>query len=251
MMRAAAAAIRARVPFCRDPLRPIAAPRLDWGSATIRLPSPHIIAQPGRDPVSRRIGAFSPQPSCPLTCTSSAVCGTFMGGLAAIAKAAGYRVTGCDANVYPPMSDQLAALGIELIEGYDSGQLKLAPDVWVVGNVVTRGNPLMEAILDRGDRYVSGPQWLAEEVSARKVGTRSRWDARQDDGCFDAGLDPRARRATTGVSDRRCATRLPGLGAADRRATFRDRGGRIRYGLLRQALEVRALPPANRDFEQS
>jgi len=92
------------------------------------------------------------------------VCGTFMGGLASIAKAAGYRVTGCDANVYPPMSDQLAALGIELIEGYDSAQLKLAPDVWVIGNVVTRGNPLMEAILDRGDRYVSGPQWLAEEV---------------------------------------------------------------------------------------
>ena len=92
------------------------------------------------------------------------VCGTFMGGLAAIAKAAGYRVTGCDANVYPPMSDQLAALGIELIEGYDSRQLELAPDVWVVGNVVARGNPLMEAILDRGDRYVSGPQWLAEKV---------------------------------------------------------------------------------------
>jgi UDP-N-acetylmuramate: L-alanyl-gamma-D-glutamyl-meso-diaminopimelate ligase len=96
------------------------------------------------------------------------VCGTFMGGIAAIAKAAGYRVTGCDANVYPPMSDQLAALGIELIEGYDSGQIALAPDVWVVGNVVTRGNPLMEAILDRGDRYVSGPQWLAEEVLNEK-----------------------------------------------------------------------------------
>ena len=96
------------------------------------------------------------------------ICGTFMGGLAAIAKAAGHRVTGCDANVYPPMSDQLTALGIELIEGYDSRQLGLAPDVWVVGNVVTRGNPLMEAILDRGDRYVSGPQWLAEHVLDRK-----------------------------------------------------------------------------------
>ncbi|MGH8745143.1 MAG: UDP-N-acetylmuramate:L-alanyl-gamma-D-glutamyl-meso-diaminopimelate ligase, partial [Burkholderiales bacterium] len=88
----------------------------------------------------------------------------FMGGIAAIAKAAGYRVTGCDANVYPPMSEQLAALGIELIEGYSYQQIALAPDVWVVGNVVTRGNPLMEAILDRGDRYISGPQWLAEEV---------------------------------------------------------------------------------------
>ncbi|MEA3191818.1 MAG: UDP-N-acetylmuramate: L-alanyl-gamma-D-glutamyl-meso-diaminopimelate ligase [Betaproteobacteria bacterium] len=92
------------------------------------------------------------------------ICGTFMGGIAAIAKAAGHRVTGCDANVYPPMSDQLAALGIELIQGFGADQLALKPDVWVVGNVVTRGNPLMEAILDRGDRYVSGPQWLAEEV---------------------------------------------------------------------------------------
>ena len=92
------------------------------------------------------------------------VCGTFMGGIAAIAKTAGWRVTGCDANVYPPMSDQLRALGIELIEGYGADQLAIAPDVWVVGNVVTRGNPLMEAILNAGDRYLSGPQWLAEQV---------------------------------------------------------------------------------------
>jgi len=89
-----------------------------------------------------------------------------MGGIAAIASAAGYRVTGCDANVYPPMSDQLEALGIKLIEGFGEEQLKLKPDLWVVGNVVTRGNPLMEAILDRGERYVSGPQWLAENVLA-------------------------------------------------------------------------------------
>jgi UDP-N-acetylmuramate: L-alanyl-gamma-D-glutamyl-meso-diaminopimelate ligase len=92
------------------------------------------------------------------------ICGTFMGGLAAIARQAGLRVTGCDANVYPPMSEQLAALGIELTEGYGAGQLARAPDLWVVGNVVTRGNPLMEAILDSGQRYVSGPQWLAEHV---------------------------------------------------------------------------------------
>lgn len=89
-----------------------------------------------------------------------------MGGIAAIASAAGYRVTGCDANVYPPMSEQLAALGIELTEGFGAEQMALAPDLWVVGNVVTRGNPLMEAILDRGARYVSGPQWLAEHVLA-------------------------------------------------------------------------------------
>jgi UDP-N-acetylmuramate: L-alanyl-gamma-D-glutamyl-meso-diaminopimelate ligase len=92
------------------------------------------------------------------------ICGTFMGGIAAIAKTAGYRVTGCDANVYPPMSEQLAALGIELVQGFGEEQLAFAPDVWVIGNVVTRGNPLMEAILERGDRYISGPQWLAEEV---------------------------------------------------------------------------------------
>jgi len=92
------------------------------------------------------------------------ICGTFMGGIAAIAREAGFRVTGCDANVYPPMSVQLAALGIDLIEGYGREQMALAPDVWVIGNVVTRGNPLMEAILDAGAPYVSGPQWLAEKV---------------------------------------------------------------------------------------
>ena len=94
------------------------------------------------------------------------ICGTFMGGLAAIAKAAGYRVTGCDANVYPPMSEQLAAIGIGLTEGFGADQTALRPDLWVIGNVVTRGNPLMEAILDRGERFVSGPQWLAEHVLA-------------------------------------------------------------------------------------
>ena len=92
------------------------------------------------------------------------ICGTFMGGLAALAREAGHRVTGCDANVYPPMSDQLRALGIELIEGWSADQLALKPDVFVVGNVVTRGNPLMEAILDAGLPYTSGPQWLAEQV---------------------------------------------------------------------------------------
>ena len=96
------------------------------------------------------------------------ICGTFMGGIAAIAKSAGYRVTGCDANVYPPMSEQLRSLGIELTEGFGAEQLRLRPDVWVVGNVVTRGNPLMEAILDAGERYVSGPQWFADEVLAGK-----------------------------------------------------------------------------------
>ena len=94
------------------------------------------------------------------------ICGTFMGGIAAIASAAGYRVTGCDANVYPPMSEQLAGLGIKLIEGFGEEQVALRPDLWLIGNVVTRGNPLMEAILDRGEQYVSGPQWLAQHVLA-------------------------------------------------------------------------------------
>ncbi|RVU47739.1 UDP-N-acetylmuramate:L-alanyl-gamma-D-glutamyl-meso-diaminopimelate ligase [Rubrivivax rivuli] len=92
------------------------------------------------------------------------ICGTFMGGLAALAREAGHRVTGCDAGVYPPMSDQLRALGIDLIEGFGADQLALKPDVFVIGNVVSRGNPLMEAILDAGARYTSGPQWLAENV---------------------------------------------------------------------------------------
>jgi UDP-N-acetylmuramate: L-alanyl-gamma-D-glutamyl-meso-diaminopimelate ligase len=94
------------------------------------------------------------------------ICGTFMGGLAALAREAGHRVTGCDANVYPPMSTQLEALGIELIEGFSAEQMELKPDVFVIGNVVTRGErfPLMEAILDAGRPYVSGPQWLAEHV---------------------------------------------------------------------------------------
>ena len=96
------------------------------------------------------------------------ICGTFMGGLAALAREAGHRVTGCDANVYPPMSDQLAALGIELIEGYDAGQLALAPDLFVIGNAITRGNPLLEAVLDANASYTSGPQWLADHVLAHR-----------------------------------------------------------------------------------
>jgi len=100
------------------------------------------------------------------------ICGTFMGGLAALAREAGHKVTGCDTGVYPPMSDQLRALGIELIEGYGADQMAFAPDVFVVGNVVSRAHdasgqaryPLMEAILDAGVPYTSGPQWLSGHV---------------------------------------------------------------------------------------
>ena len=92
------------------------------------------------------------------------ICGTFMGGIAVLAKAAGHKVTGCDANVYPPMSTQLEAQGVELIEGFAPEQTGLNPDIYVIGNVVSRGNPLMEEILNRGLPYISGPQWLAENV---------------------------------------------------------------------------------------
>ena len=90
--------------------------------------------------------------------------GTFMGGLAQLAKASGHRVTGCDTAVYPPMSDQLRLAGIDLIEGFETDQLALRPDCFVIGNVVTRGNALMEEILDRNLPYASGPQWLYENV---------------------------------------------------------------------------------------
>ncbi|HCI54136.1 MAG TPA: UDP-N-acetylmuramate:L-alanyl-gamma-D-glutamyl-meso-diaminopimelate ligase [Gallionella sp.] len=92
------------------------------------------------------------------------ICGTFMGGIAAIAKQSGFRVTGCDTNVYPPMSTQLEAQGIELITGFGTEQLELNPDIYVIGNVVTRGNALMEEILNRNLPYVSGPQWLSETL---------------------------------------------------------------------------------------
>ncbi len=92
------------------------------------------------------------------------ICGTFMGGIAVLAKQAGFRVTGCDANVYPPMSTQLEAQGIELIEGFGTEQLALNPDIYVIGNVVSRGNPLMEEILNRNLSYISGPQWLAQNL---------------------------------------------------------------------------------------
>ncbi len=100
------------------------------------------------------------------------ICGTFMGGVAALAREAGHTVTGCDSGVYPPMSDQLRSLGIELIEGYSVDQISLKPDIFVVGNVVSRARladgtpkfPLMEAILETGAPYTSGPQWLLENV---------------------------------------------------------------------------------------
>ncbi|MBQ1784166.1 MAG: UDP-N-acetylmuramate:L-alanyl-gamma-D-glutamyl-meso-diaminopimelate ligase [Gammaproteobacteria bacterium] len=97
------------------------------------------------------------------------ICGTFMGGIAALAKALGHTVTGSDANVYPPMSTQLEALGITLMEGYKAEHLDPAPDLVVVGNALGRGNPAVEYLLDRGLPYVSGPQWLGDHL------LRERW----------------------------------------------------------------------------
>jgi UDP-N-acetylmuramate: L-alanyl-gamma-D-glutamyl-meso-diaminopimelate ligase len=125
------------------------------------------------------------------------ICGTFMGGIAALARASGHRVTGSDQNVYPPMSDQLAALGIELIQGYDPAQLDLNPDIVVVGNVMSRGNPLIEALLDSGKPYTSGPEWLARHVLAGRwtlavAGTHGKTTTSSVLAWIleDAGLDP-------------------------------------------------------------
>jgi UDP-N-acetylmuramate: L-alanyl-gamma-D-glutamyl-meso-diaminopimelate ligase len=96
------------------------------------------------------------------------ICGTFMGGIAVLARESGYRVTGCDANVYPPMSTQLISHGIELIEGYSPQQVQLSPDLFVIGNAISRGNPLMEEILNRNLPYISGPQWLSEHLLRNK-----------------------------------------------------------------------------------
>lgn len=97
------------------------------------------------------------------------ICGTFMGSLALLARELGHKVTGSDQNVYPPMSTQLEAAGIQLIEGYDPQQLEPAPDLVVIGNAMSRGNPCVEAVLNRSIPYCSGPQWLHDNL------LHSRW----------------------------------------------------------------------------
>lgn len=124
------------------------------------------------------------------------ICGTFMGGIAALAQAAGHRVTGSDANVYPPMSTQLEALGVGLIEGYDPAQLDLDPDVVVVGNVMSRGRPIVERLLDSGLPYTSGPEWLAREVlQGRHVIAVAGTHGRTTTTSLGSDLDPRRTRA--------------------------------------------------------
>jgi len=97
------------------------------------------------------------------------ICGTFMGGVALLARRAGYTVTGSDQNTYPPMSTLLESMGIKLTEGYDPAQLDPEPDLVVIGNALSRGNPAIEAVLNRGLRYVSGPRWLGETILRDKT----------------------------------------------------------------------------------
>ncbi len=179
------------------------------------------------------------------------ICGTFMGGLAKIAREAGHTVTGCDAQVYPPMSEQLRDLGIGLHEGYDAGQLERYPaDLYVVGNAMTRGKPVIEEILNRGLPYVSGPQWLAENVLPGKwvlavAGTHGKTTTAAMLAWIlaEAGLNP-------GFLIGGVPTQLPRLRAPHRFALLRDRGRRVRHGLLRQALQVRLVPAAHGGAEQ-
>ncbi len=177
-----------------------------------------------------------------------------MGGLAAIARAAGHHVTGCDANVYPPMSDaartRSASRSPRAWTPRSSTASRRDADVFVVGNVVSRGNPLMEAILDAGRPYISGPQWLYENVLAGKwvlavAGTHGKtttasmlaWILER------AGLDPGFLIGGVPVELRR-------LGATHRQRVLRHRGRRVRHRVLRQALEVRPLPAAHGDPQQ-
>jgi UDP-N-acetylmuramate: L-alanyl-gamma-D-glutamyl-meso-diaminopimelate ligase len=96
------------------------------------------------------------------------ICGTFMGGLAVLARQMGYQVSGSDHNVYPPMSTQLEQQGIKLMEGYRPENLQNNPDIVIIGNALSRGNPEVEAVLNQGLNYVSGPQWLSEHVLRNK-----------------------------------------------------------------------------------
>jgi hypothetical protein len=144
------------------------------------------------------------------------ICGTFMGGIAAIARAAGYRVTGSDQNVYPPMSTQLRALDIELIEGYDAAQLEPEPQMILVGNVMTRGMPVIEAMLDRALPYASGPEWLAAAL------LRERWV--QDHHQQHARLDPGRRGVVARIPDRRRTGEFRPERAARGSAILRHRG---------------------------
>ena len=178
------------------------------------------------------------------------ICGTFMGGVAALAKAAGHQVSGSDENVYPPMSTQLRKLGIRLQEGYDQAQLNTDLDCVLVGNVMSRGNPVVEALLESGLPYYSGPEWLAANVLKDKwvfavAGTHGKTTTTSMLAWIldYAGLDP-------GFLVGGGAEKLLDVGTPRQIEVFRRRGGRIRHGVLRQASQVRPLSAAHaRDHE--
>ncbi len=187
--------------------------------------------------------------------------GTFMGGVAAIAKEAGFKVSGCDAKMYPPMSTQLEALGIDVHEGFDAAQLdKFKADIYVIGNVAKRGMDVIEAILNKGLPYTSGPQWLAENVLHRHwvlgvAGTHGKTTtasmARMGLGICRtrAGLPHRRR---TGKLQRFRPSAANATPRSEQQiAVFRHRSRRIRHRLFRQTLQIRTLPSAYRHFEQS
>lgn len=149
------------------------------------------------------------------------ICGTFMGGLAMLARSLGHEVTGSDANVYPPMSTLLEKQGISLIQGYDASQLEPQPDLVIVGNAMTRGNPCVEAVLERNIPYMSGPQWLHDFV------LRDRWVvavAGTHGKTTTAGMatDPRSLRLQAGLCDRRRAGQFRRLRTSGRQPVLCD-----------------------------
>ncbi|CSR35251.1 UDP-N-acetylmuramate:L-alanyl-gamma-D-glutamyl-meso-diaminopimelate ligase [Shigella sonnei] len=135
------------------------------------------------------------------------ICGTFMGGLAMLARQLGHEVTGSDANVYPPMSTLLEKQGIELIQGYDASQLEPQPDLVIIGNAMTRGNPCVEAVLEKNIPYMSGPQWL-HDFAARPLGAGRCRYTRQNHHRGNGDLDSGTVWLQTGICDRRCAGEL-------------------------------------------
>lgn len=149
------------------------------------------------------------------------ICGTFMGGLAMLARSLGHEVTGSDANVYPPMSTLLEKQGISLIQGYDASQLEPQPDLVIVGNAMTRGNPCVEAVLERNIPYMSGPQWLHDFVLRDRwvvavAGTHGKTTTAYGD------LDPRSLRLQAGLRDRRRTGEFRRLRASGRQPVLCD-----------------------------
>ena len=133
------------------------------------------------------------------------ICGTFMGGLAMLARSLGHEVTGSDANVYPPMSTLLENQGIDLIQGYDPSQLEPRPDLVIIGNAMTRGNPCVEAVLEKNIPYMSG---AARFCAARPLGAGRCRYTRQNYHRGNGDLDSGTVRLQTGICDRRCAGEL-------------------------------------------